>query len=589
MLMRPSFATAPIWPSIALTLALMMMRPPRQWPAIALAALAAGFLACLGGGEAAGAAGAQAICNTAEALFSGGILYLLFGPKPDLARPDTLAGFVLVALIGGPVVSALLGVPLFALAGDTQCRPPLGGWILAHAAGMAAAGPLAIALIAPDVTAPLRAGRRPLPLLALLAFVTVTLAVFWQTRYPALFVIPAVLYWTSTVIGFNGIAVLIGLLAAVAFGFTANGHGPMGLVPDMPMPERLAAAEGFVIWTAVVAYAAASVLGQRARLARVLAREQRRLRISEARLRDSESLFRMMSENSADIVLRADKRGLITYASPSTQEVLGMPPAAVVGRSLANFMHPYDIAYAVDHGLLETLRGGGVTTQILRGKRADGTPVWLEARTRRVGHKTASELVELVSTVRDITRQKLAEDALARLADTDALTELPNRRRMDDALDREWRRALRERRQVGLLMIDVDRFKSYNDQYGHQAGDRVLRAVGRAMQESLQRPGDLLARMGGEEFAVLLPETDEEGARIVAEEIRRAVNDLRIRHDRGLFQRVTISIGAASMIAGLETDVGTLVHRADMALYHAKHSGRDQVQVADPPGSPAWH
>ena len=187
---------------------------------------------------------------------------------------------------------------------------------------------------------------------------------------------------------------------------------------------------------------------------------------------------------------------------------------------------------------------------------------------------------------REILRRSLAEaqlrkaaDELAALATTDGLTGISNRRAFDVAFDMEWRRAIRDRTSpISILMIDVDYFKAFNDQVGHQEGDRVLRSVASCLLGKVSRAGDLVARFGGEEFVVLLPVTDHEGAVALAERMRLAVTDLTIGHPGSLHGRITVSIGVASCRPlGGETS-SDLIKAADLALYAAKRAGRNQVK-----------
>ena len=184
-----------------------------------------------------------------------------------------------------------------------------------------------------------------------------------------------------------------------------------------------------------------------------------------------------------------------------------------------------------------------------------------------------------------------ANRELTRLSAVDGLTGIANRRRFDETLAREWKRAARSRGQISVLAVDVDCFKQFNDGYGHQAGDECLKAVARALELQLRRPMDLVARYGGEEFFVVLPETRLEGALQVAESLRRAVEALAITHGRSTTSRfVTISIGAASHIAMPGPDRGSmaLLKAADRALYEAKRRGRNRVAAMESAvGSPA--
>ncbi len=185
---------------------------------------------------------------------------------------------------------------------------------------------------------------------------------------------------------------------------------------------------------------------------------------------------------------------------------------------------------------------------------------------------------------RELRRRDAMQADLARLSRLDGLTGLANRRRFDEALSQEWRRAGREARPLSLLMIDVDRFKLYNDRYGHQQGDQCLRGVAATIAGCLYRPGDLAARYGGEEIAVLLPATHASGAADLAESILKAVEAAGIVHaGNPPGDVVTVSIGVATMNPRLSDIMGggeELVADADAALYAAKHAGRNRFVVA---------
>ncbi|MGE8577563.1 MAG: diguanylate cyclase, partial [Burkholderia contaminans] len=163
------------------------------------------------------------------------------------------------------------------------------------------------------------------------------------------------------------------------------------------------------------------------------------------------------------------------------------------------------------------------------------------------------------------------------LARTDGLTGLNNRRSFGEVLDLEWRRARRARSVFSLLFVDVDRFKAFNDTYGHQAGDDALAAVARCIGDNIRRPADTAARYGGEEFVVILPDTPATGATEIAERIRAAIDGLAIEHAESEFGRVTASIGVASWAPGQEGEVESVIKAADEALYHAKEMGRNKV------------
>jgi diguanylate cyclase (GGDEF)-like protein len=176
---------------------------------------------------------------------------------------------------------------------------------------------------------------------------------------------------------------------------------------------------------------------------------------------------------------------------------------------------------------------------------------------------------------REIGRRAQAEDKLEELATTDALTGLKNRRKFDIEIDTEWRRGARAKMPLALLMIDADHFKSYNDTFGHQAGDQMLIGIAICISDSVKRAGDCAARYGGEEFAVLLPGCSAADAMRVAETIRLKVQEWS--------EASTVSIGVASLTPVVTVEWSALVTAADKALYAAKAGGRNQCVVATVP------
>jgi hemerythrin len=175
----------------------------------------------------------------------------------------------------------------------------------------------------------------------------------------------------------------------------------------------------------------------------------------------------------------------------------------------------------------------------------------------------------------------VANQTLEVYAQTDGLLRIANRKYFDSRLNDEWNRAIREQYSIGLLMIDVDFFKNYNDRYGHQAGDACLQAVAKAASVKMVRAIDLLARYGGEEFVVMLPNTEVEGAHKVALSICDAVSRLNLPHAASrVADHVTVSVGVASILPDRESVSGQLVAAADQALYAAKQQGRNRVSLA---------
>lgn len=180
--------------------------------------------------------------------------------------------------------------------------------------------------------------------------------------------------------------------------------------------------------------------------------------------------------------------------------------------------------------------------------------------------------------LRFVRQRKLLET----LVGHDGLTEIPNRRRFDEMLEKEWRRAARSGIPLSLIILDVDYFKNFNDTYGHAQGDAILKRVAGILDQASSRPFDLAARFGGEEFVILMPETAHDGAARLAEQVRAEVEAAAIPHaDSSAADVVTISVGAATLIPDLDRSPTQLVEAADGLLYQAKAAGRNRAVSAE--------
>lgn len=180
-----------------------------------------------------------------------------------------------------------------------------------------------------------------------------------------------------------------------------------------------------------------------------------------------------------------------------------------------------------------------------------------------------------------------ASHALRQMVHVDDLTGVANRRLFEESLEREWLRAQRDGAALSVVTADIDHFKAYNDYYGHPGGDRCLIGVARAMASALHRPADVAARIGGEEFAFLLPDTALEGAATIAQRIHQSVIDLDLPHQASpVADQVTVSVGVAAAEPGTGASTSDLLRTADAALYEAKHRGRNQVVWLPMTGSP---
>lgn len=179
-------------------------------------------------------------------------------------------------------------------------------------------------------------------------------------------------------------------------------------------------------------------------------------------------------------------------------------------------------------------------------------------------------------------RLKRKSDQLEHLALLDGLTDIPNRRALENTLQREFGRAQREGKPLSLLMVDVDYFKPFNDTYGHGAGDECLRTIAHTLEACLLRPGDFIGRYGGEEFLVVLPDCDQAGALVVAEKLRCNIEGLSIPHKESKTSgHVTISVGVKSFQRYSKGKAERMLQGVDRALYCAKERGRNQIAVDD--------
>lgn len=301
-----------------------------------------------------------------------------------------------------------------------------------------------------------------------------------------------------------------------------------------------------------------------------------------AALAEQEAHFRLLAEGSSDMVTRIGMDERINYASPSSVRMLGWQPDQLVGTPALAGVNPEDLP-GVEEAVAALKRGEMEETRIIyRTRHREKSEIWVES-TLRITRYFSGEIDGVVAITRDMTEHKDLEERLATLATEDGLTGLANRRCFDERLLEEWGRASRERTSLALLMIDVDQFKTFNDKYGHPAGDECLRVVARTLAAEAQRTMDVAARYGGEEFAMLLPNTDAAGCARIGEKIRRAIREAGISHALNLPSGlVTASLGGAVCWPGTERSVGcaSLVEAADRALYAAKEGGRDRLVMA---------
>ncbi len=307
--------------------------------------------------------------------------------------------------------------------------------------------------------------------------------------------------------------------------------------------------------------------------------EQRRV---EAELRASEERFRLIAENAADVVYRftIGDAPRFDYMNPAVEAQLGYTPQEFYDDPslIVRVTHEEDVDVVRALGL-EGI--DGVRSMQLRMTRRDGTQIWTEHRVVPL-RDSSGAVVAATGIARDVTALKAKEAFLSHRALHDALTGLPNRVLLLDRLEAALARIRRHRSYLAVLYLDLDRFKTVNDNLGHEIGDRLLQVVSQRLQQTL-RPSDSVARLGGDEFAAVLADLhDPSEAMQVAERLLAVISE---PIDFGASPLVTtVSIGIAGTEHG-DTTPGELLRRADFAMYTAKDRGRARVECYEQPDS----
>jgi diguanylate cyclase (GGDEF)-like protein/PAS domain S-box-containing protein len=563
-----------LWPTNAFLMGVLLCNPKRHWPAYAVVAGLIDLVFNLSLHDSLFIGGYMSACNLLEAILGATLLYPILSEKPDLTQRKQLVAFLCYGVLLAPLVASFAAS--FAQA-HSFARPTVLDffrWFTADALGIATVTPLYLAFNQNDRLA----NRSWIEVAGHFVVLTgLTLCLFWQNRFPVLFVLLPSFLLLGLRLGLAGSAMGLLLVALVGGWLTTAGHGPIWLADTHSFAERDLLFQFFIAMSMLLLY-----------IVEVMVSEAKRL---QAIVEGSERRFRLLAEASHDIIFLSDLYGRRTYVSPSVVDVLGWRPEQIVNGTYRDLAHPDD--HAALQRMFEDYREDKIPPPPgeFRYRKADGSYLWLEFNPRLYYDDANGEPTGFVDVVRDISRRKSEEadfhrtlEMIERMASSDSLTGIANRRHFDFVLEREWLRAAREQTSVALLLIDVDCFKAYNDARGHLTGDECLRQVIGAIKPLVNRPADLLARFGGEEFVVVLPYTDATGARQMAEWIRQTVQDQELLHPANLpHGLITVSIGCAAVVPGPGLSYLHLVERADRALYCAKSMGRNRVVASETP------
>lgn len=299
-------------------------------------------------------------------------------------------------------------------------------------------------------------------------------------------------------------------------------------------------------------------------------------------------VYKTLLESTRAIPWKIDWNTMqFAYIGPQIEDLLGWAPSSWVSvNDWAERMHPDDQKWVVDFCVSQSKSGTDHEADY-RALTKDGNYVWIRDVVH-VARDENGEVEALIGFMFDISERKETEQKLLdlqkeleELSFKDGLTGVSNRRMLDSVLEQEWVRARREQQPLSLLLIDIDFFKQFNDFYGHMQGDDCLIKVAQVLSEAATRSRDFFARFGGEEFVMVLPETDAEAAQKIAQRCQQFIFKQQIPHaESAVSQILTISIGSGTLIPSHKDELRDFIDRIDRALYQAKQAGRNRIQAA---------
>jgi diguanylate cyclase (GGDEF)-like protein/PAS domain S-box-containing protein len=556
----------PLWIANGLLLAYLLLAPRWRWPAYLLT----GFLALSVRSVLIHVRWNEFLLynllNIVEVITAAFLMRQRSMQLPRFTVRSYLIRFIGLAVLASPALPAGLFALSFSFWAHPNLQHPFMSWMVSDSLGIAIATPAFVAVLQTRLRNTVIWRQQWLYPALLLG---VAWAAFAQNTVPLVYFIYPLLVLVLVRLGLGYTSLLTLMVAAIAGGFTIFNSGPFAAAgavnPVLPTLHLQAA-----IASAIVLIYSISVVLER-------------LRATERKHQEIVTLHRLVSENSRDVIIVTNFDGNRSYVSSAVKGMFGWNPEEAGGHTGLRLVHPEDL-YKAEAAMHEMQSGREDALVECRVRKANGEYLWIEAALRLIRDPGTGLPSGILNTVRDISERKRSEQqlreayrAVEALALTDVLTSLANRRRFDQYLATEWRRSMRDSQPLSLLMLDVDLFKAYNDTYGHQRGDSCLKQIAEACMDVVSRPGDLVARFGGEEFVVVLPNTESEGALQVANEICESVRGRRLPHSNSPFGIVTISIGCATLVPQAGRYATDLIAIADHALYNAKHNGRNQV------------
>jgi diguanylate cyclase (GGDEF)-like protein/PAS domain S-box-containing protein len=555
-----------IWVANGLLLTYLLLAPRWRWPAYLMAGAAAMIFSSALIGEPWQINLVYNVLNLVEVLIGALLLRKKSTQLPRFTDRRYLARFIGYAVLAGPIASGAILTPV--MTGWTHTAPlkVFLDWTVADGLGAAIIVPTFVAIFATRFrnSASL---RRHWHYPAVLAAVTVVS--FSQDRMPLFILIFPVLVLLLMRLGLGWAALATLLIAAIAGWYTLHNSGPFAVSSSAYAVATIIQVQFFFACCIFMIYIVSVVMQER--------------NSTEFRLQEIASVHELVTDNSRDVILLADLDGRHTYVSPAVESMKGWKPGELLNRRLSEQVHPDD-REKVEDAVFQLRHGSDGAILEYRAQKRNGEYIWVESSLRMFRDRRTGIPAGILSLVRDITERKRNEGLLLEayrqleeLAVVDALTGVANRRRFDEYLANEWSSSARLQIPISLLLIDADALKQHNDLYGHLRGDDCLKQIAEAATRAANRPKDLTARFGGDEFAVILPGTDAAGAVEVGCKIKALLKGCGADHEENTLGPVTISIGCATAIPKSGNEAAALIQAADELLYMAKRNGRDQL------------